>query len=162
MTSFTSTSLAACAIATTHLLPVNANKRDTMIQVRTGICAGEPVEETIDYSALPCCRLHDSAMTLRPNQILVAPVVKEICMGKGFTFLDRGETRSRASINPNGSLRWIGKRAEERTHQSKYERGGNDAYICRPAGKSTFGRGRIAYRDGEAAARGSEGRVRIT
>ena len=40
-------------------------------------------------AVLLASRLCDDA---EPNRILVAPVVKELCMGKGFTFLDRGET----------------------------------------------------------------------
>jgi class 3 adenylate cyclase len=95
LTSFTAASSAvSCAIAINQAFTArNADNRDTLIQVRTGICAGEPVEEDnrlFGSAVLLASRLCDHA---EPNQILVAPVVKELCLGKGFTFFDRGETQ---------------------------------------------------------------------
>ena len=71
---------------------VSAGKHpDAGINVRIGICAGEPVEEdqrlfgsTVQLTSRIC----DKA---EPDQILVAPVIRDLCLGKPFTFADRGE-----------------------------------------------------------------------
>lgn len=102
LTSFTSASSAvSCAIAINQAFAArNPNNRDKMIQVRTGICAGEPVEEDnrlFGSAVLLASRLCDYA---EPNQILIAPVVKELCLGKGFNFLDRGETQFKGFDQP--------------------------------------------------------------
>jgi class 3 adenylate cyclase len=93
LASFTSASSAvACAISINKAFAARGcDDRNKEITVRTGICAGEPVEEdnrlfgsTVQLTS----RLCDHA---EPKQILVAPVVKELCLGKGFKFIDRGE-----------------------------------------------------------------------
>jgi len=93
MVSFTSASRAvACAIAIQKaLLAHNQKHPDTTINVRIGICAGEPVEEdqrlfgsTVQLTSRIC----DKA---EPDQILVAPVIRDLCLGKQFSFSDQGE-----------------------------------------------------------------------
>lgn len=93
MISFTSASHAVeCAIAIQKSF-ANHNQRhpETKINVRIGICAGEPVEEdqrlfgsTVQLTSRIC----DKA---EPDQILVAPVIRDLCIGKQFIFTDRGE-----------------------------------------------------------------------
>jgi len=68
--------------------------------VRIGICAGEPVEEdqrlfgsTVQLTSRIC----DQA---EPDQILVAPVIRDLCLGKKFDFIDRGETRLKGFDQP--------------------------------------------------------------
>jgi adenylate cyclase len=68
-----------------HLCP------EASINVRIGICAREPVEEdqrlfgsTVQLTSRICDKAH-------PDQILVASVVKDLCLGKSFTFADVGE-----------------------------------------------------------------------
>ena len=93
MVSFTSAAHAVqCAIAIQRFLSShNQSHPDTKINVRIGICAGEPVEEdqrlfgsTVQLTSRIC----DKA---EPDQILVAPVIKDLCIGKQFSFTDRGE-----------------------------------------------------------------------
>ena len=93
MVSFTAASQAvACAIAIQNALSTHNQKRpDAVINVRIGICAGEPVEEdqrlfgsTVQLTSRIC----DKA---EPDQILVAPVIRDLCLGKPFSFADRGE-----------------------------------------------------------------------
>jgi class 3 adenylate cyclase len=93
MVSFTSASRAvACAIAIQKaLLTHNQKHPATRINVRIGICAGEPVEEdqrlfgsTVQLTSRIC----DKA---QPDQILVAPVIRDLCLGKQFSFTDQGE-----------------------------------------------------------------------
>jgi len=93
MVSFTAASQAvACAIAIQKaLLAHNRKHPDTNINVRIGICAGEPVEEdqrlfgsTVQLTSRICDRAE-------PDQILVAPVIRDLCLGKQFIFSDQGE-----------------------------------------------------------------------
>jgi len=93
MVSFTAAFQAvACAIAIQKsLLDHNQKHPDTKINVRIGICAGEPVEEdqrlfgsTVQLTSRIC----DKA---EPDQILVAPVIRDLCLGKQFVFTDQGE-----------------------------------------------------------------------
>jgi class 3 adenylate cyclase len=93
MVSFTAASQAVgCGIAIQRaLLDHNQKHPEANINVRIGICAGEPVEEdqrlfgsTVQLTSRIC----DKA---EPDQILVAPVVRDLCLGKQFTFADKGE-----------------------------------------------------------------------
>lgn len=93
MISFTSASQAVeCAITIQRSYAAHSKRHpDTKINVRIGICAGEPVEEdqrlfgsTVQLTSRIC----DKA---EPDQILVAPVIRDLCIGKQFSFEDRGE-----------------------------------------------------------------------
>jgi class 3 adenylate cyclase len=93
MVSFTAASQAVgCAISIQKALFAHNDKHpDTNINVRIGICAGEPVEEdqrlfgsTVQLTSRIC----DKA---EPDQILVAPVIRDLCLGKPFSFADKGE-----------------------------------------------------------------------
>jgi len=102
MVSFASVSNSVeCAIAIQKSFAAhNQDNSDTMINVRIGICAGEPVEEdnrlfgsTVQLTSRIC----DSA---EPNQILVASVVRDLCLGKQFSFVDRGESALKGFDQP--------------------------------------------------------------
>ena len=91
MVSFTAASQAvACAIAIQKSMYAhNQRHPDTNINVRIGVCAGEPVEEdqrlfgsTVQLTSRIC----DKA---KPDQILVAPVIRDLCLGKQFAFKDQ-------------------------------------------------------------------------
>lgn len=93
MVSFTAASQAVeCAIAVQKSMHAhNQRHPDTNINVRIGVCAGEPVEEdqrlfgsTVQLTARICD-------TAQPDQILVAPVIRDLCLGKQFAFKDQGE-----------------------------------------------------------------------
>ena len=93
MVSFSSAAQAVeCAIAIQrYLSSYNLSHPDTKINVRIGICAGEPVEEdqrlfgsTVQLTSRIC----DKAES---DQILVAPVIRDLCIGKEFSFADQGE-----------------------------------------------------------------------
>lgn len=94
MVSFTSASHAVeCAIAIQRSFEShNKSHPDTTINVRIGICAGEPVEEDrrlFGSTVQLASRICDNA---EPDQILVAPVIRDLCLGKQFSFIDQGET----------------------------------------------------------------------
>lgn len=93
MASFTSaTQAVACAIGLQRSFAAhNRDYPDTPIHVRIGLCAGEPVEEdrrlfgsTVQLTARICS-------ACEPDHILVAPVVRDLCVGKPFSFADKGE-----------------------------------------------------------------------
>src|SRR3990170_294937 len=70
----------------------NRENPDMPIRVRLGAAAGEPVEEGQDLFGAAvqlASRICDCA---EPGTILVSDVVRELAIGKGFLFRDRGET----------------------------------------------------------------------
>ncbi|UCD80310.1 MAG: DUF4242 domain-containing protein [Desulfobacterales bacterium] len=102
MVSFNSASNAvACAIGVQRSFAShNETHPDTPIHVRIGICAGEPVEEdqrlfgsTVQLTSRIC----DQAA---PDQILVAAVIRDLCLGKQFVFGDRGEAKLKGFDQP--------------------------------------------------------------
>jgi class 3 adenylate cyclase len=102
MVSFNSASSSvACAVALQRAFAsYNADHPDVPIHVRIGICAGEPVEEdqrlfgsTVQLTSRIC----DQA---EPDQILVAAVVRDLCLGKQFSFSDRGESTLKGFDEP--------------------------------------------------------------
>ena len=102
MVSFTSASHAVECAITIQRSFASHNKRhpDTKINVRIGICAGEPVEEdqrlfgsTVQLTSRIC----DKA---EPDQILVATVIRDLCIGKQFSFTDRGESALKGFDQP--------------------------------------------------------------
>ena len=79
---------------------MNEQGREALVRLRIGIGAGEPV---CDGDALfgsvvnLTARICDSAVA---NQILVAPVVRDLCLGKSIRFEDRGETTLKGFSDP--------------------------------------------------------------
>ena len=92
MASFLSASAAVgCAIAiqsafTSH----NERNPDTPIWVRIGLTAGEPVMEDQDLFGAAVQLARRICDCAEPSEILVANVMRELCIGKGFLFADRG------------------------------------------------------------------------
>ncbi len=92
MASFVSVSGAVeCAIAIQKAIAsYNDQDPDTPIRVRIGLTAGEPVmdhEDLFGAAVQLASRICDCA---EPSEILVANVIQELCIGKGFLFADRG------------------------------------------------------------------------
>ena len=102
MLSFTSASNAVeYAIAIQNTFAAHNQKHpDTTINVRIGLCAGEPVEEDnrlFGSTVQMTSRICDSA---EPDQILVASVIRDLCLGKQFAFVDRGESTLKGFDQP--------------------------------------------------------------
>ena len=102
MASFVAVSGAvACAIAIqTAFASHNDQTRDTPIRVRIGLTAGEPVMENDDLFGAAvqlASRICDCA---EPGAILVANMIRELCMGKGFLFADTGDIALRGFEDP--------------------------------------------------------------
>jgi class 3 adenylate cyclase len=70
------------------------------IRVRVGLNAGEPIHEAGDYfggSVQLAARVCDRA---EPGQVLVSNVVRELCTGKLFQFVDQGEATLKGFPEP--------------------------------------------------------------
>jgi class 3 adenylate cyclase len=70
----------------------NVPGHETPIHVRIGMGAGEPVEEGCDFFGAAVQLAARICGHADPGQILVPNVVRELCIGKRFSFTDRGET----------------------------------------------------------------------
>ena len=102
MASFTSVARAVeCAIAIQRrFIEHNAAHPDPPIRVRVGMGAGEPVTDHDDLfgaAVQVARRICDCA---QPGQILVSNVVRDLCVGKGFLFSDRGRKKLKGFEEP--------------------------------------------------------------
>ncbi len=69
----------------------NVTRPEAQLLARMGAAAGEPVahqEDLFGAAVILASRLSGRA---RPGQIIVAGVVRDLCMGKTFSFSDQGE-----------------------------------------------------------------------
>ena len=68
--------------------------------VRIGLSAGEPVEESDDIFGAAVQLAARTCTECLPDCILVSNVIRELCIGKDFAFLDRGEVRLKGFNDP--------------------------------------------------------------
>jgi class 3 adenylate cyclase len=81
-----------CGIAIQRALSErNREARDEPIRIRIGLSAGEPVDAHQDIFGAAVQLAARACNHAQPGQILVANVVRELCIGKGFSFIDQGE-----------------------------------------------------------------------
>ena len=73
---------------------------DGTIRVKIGLNAGEPVMEDDDLFGTTVQLAKRICDCAEPSRILVANVVRELCMGKGILFADSGETALRGFEDP--------------------------------------------------------------
>ncbi len=102
MASFLAASSAVeCSIAIQRGFHVQAEEQpDHPVRVRIGLTAGEPVMEHNDLFGAAvqlAARICDCAES---DAILVANVIRELCIGKGFLFADTGEQALRGFEDP--------------------------------------------------------------
>jgi class 3 adenylate cyclase len=93
MASFASPSKAMeCGIAIQRgFAEHNTREAEGQIYVRIGFSAGEPVREGDDLFGAAVQLAARVCNDAEPGQILVASVVRDLCIGKKFAFIDRGE-----------------------------------------------------------------------
>lgn len=90
-----------CAIAIQRSLAAhNESAAGPPIKVRAGISAGEPVTENDDLFGAAVQLAARICAAAEPGQILAANVVRELAIGKGFVFADRGECALRGFEDP--------------------------------------------------------------
>lgn len=90
-----------CAIAIQGALATyNEENPDVSLRVRIGLSAGEPVSEGNDFFGAAVQMAARACAQAEPTQILVPNVVRELCIGKGFSFTDRGEAALKGFADP--------------------------------------------------------------
>ncbi len=102
MASFTSASGAIeSSIAIQKAFAIhNKEQPEAPMRIRIGITAGEPVMEHEDLFGAAVQLARRICDCAAPNMILVANVVRELCIGKGLLFADSGETALRGFEDP--------------------------------------------------------------
>jgi class 3 adenylate cyclase len=70
------------------------------IHIRIGLNAGEPIEEGGDFFGATVIMASRIAAQAGPGEILASDVVRGLCSGKGFSFVDRGENVLRGFDDP--------------------------------------------------------------
>ena len=78
----------------------NEQNPASQIRVRIGITAGEPVMEHQDLFGAAVQLASRICNCAEPTAILVANVIRELCIGKDFLFADSGETALRGFEDP--------------------------------------------------------------
>lgn len=93
MASFVSASRAVeCAIAIQRAIAETAASAGAPIGVKIGMSAGEPVEDANDIFGVTVNLARRVCDASAAGEILAANVVKELCAGKLFQFVERGPT----------------------------------------------------------------------
>ena len=101
MASFTSVSRAVeSAIAIQQAVAERNGSEGTPFDVRVAISAGEPVTEDDDLFGAAVQLAARVCSACEGGCILVSSAVRELCMGKGFRFTDRGEVALKGFAEP--------------------------------------------------------------
>jgi class 3 adenylate cyclase len=83
---------AQCAISIQQgFKKYNLENPQAAMLLRIGLSAGEPIEQGADLFGTSVNMAARICNRAGPNQILVANVVRELCLGKSITFQDRDE-----------------------------------------------------------------------
>jgi class 3 adenylate cyclase len=91
MASFTSVVRAiGCAIAIQRKMAAHNETAEVPFRVRIGLSAGEPVTESDRLFGAAIQLAARTCACADGNQIFASNVVRELCIGKGFVFEDRG------------------------------------------------------------------------
>ncbi len=91
MASFTSVSRAVeCAISVQRAVAERNGAADTPFDVKVAISAGEPITEDEDLFGSAVQLAARVCSTCEGARILVTSAVRELCLGKGFRFADKG------------------------------------------------------------------------
>ncbi len=109
MASFTAASHAVeCSIAIQREFARRNEGRDTHLRVRVGLSAGEPVQEHQDLFGAAVQLAARVCAHAGPGQILAPNVIRELCIGKGFMFVDQGEQALKGFEEPRRlyEVRW--------------------------------------------------------
>jgi class 3 adenylate cyclase len=93
MASFTSASAAVeASMAIQRALAAhNKHGADHPVRVRIGLSAGEPVAQNEDFFGAAVQLARRACDHAEPDRILVPAVVRDLCIGKTFRFMDIGE-----------------------------------------------------------------------
>jgi class 3 adenylate cyclase len=78
----------------------NQDRGEDAVRVRVGMSAGEPVRDGGDLFGAVVQLARRICDTAQPATILTSNVVRELCIGKNFTFSDRGEMAMKGFDDP--------------------------------------------------------------
>ena len=78
----------------------NATYSENPIRVRIGLSAGEPVAENDDLFGAAVQLAARACAYAQPEQVVAANVVRELCIGKNFAFVDQGEVALKGFEEP--------------------------------------------------------------
>lgn len=111
MASFVSVARAIeCSILIEQRLAVHNEAAEVPIIVRIGLAAGEPVTERDDLFGAAVQLAARACGYAEPGCILVSGAVRDLALGKGFVFVDRGEALLKDSRSRFDSSRCVGNR----------------------------------------------------
>ena len=92
MASFASVTRAVeCAVGLQRAFAERNATGDEPLAVRVGLNAGEPIEEDGDLFGSTVILASRIAAKAEAGEVLASTAVRELCLGKGFLFADRGE-----------------------------------------------------------------------
>ncbi len=102
MASFSSATRALeCAVAMQRAFAAHDDEHpETLIRVRMGLNAGEPIAEDEDLFGTAVIMAARIAAQAKGEEILASDVVRQLVAGKGFLFADRGEAALRGFEGP--------------------------------------------------------------
>jgi class 3 adenylate cyclase len=102
MASFSSATRALeCAIAMQRAFAAHDDEHpETLIRVRIGLNAGEPIAEDEDLFGTAVIMAARIAAQAKGGEIMVSDVVRQLVAGKGFLFGDRGDVPLRGFEDP--------------------------------------------------------------
>ena len=101
MASFVSSSAAVnCAVEIQRGFAEKREGTPETISIRIGLSAGEPVEKSDDIFGATVQLAARTCTECPPDRILVSNVIRELCLGKGFTFQDRGDVQLKGFDDP--------------------------------------------------------------
>jgi len=97
-----------CAIAIQRALLAHAEHAEQPIHVRIGVSAGEPVAEGNDLFGAAVQLAARACDHAAAGAILTSTAVKELCVGKNFTFETRGpyELKGFEDLIPLHEVMW--------------------------------------------------------
>jgi len=102
LATFSSVSRAvACTVAIQQRFAEhNATNSGPVLEVRIGLSAGEPVEDSDDLFGVAVNLAARVCANAPAGSIHTVNVVRELCVGKGFNFLDRGDATFKGFNDP--------------------------------------------------------------
>lgn len=101
MASFASASAAVeASMAIQRSLAAHNRHVEHPVKVRIGISAGEPVVENQDFFGAAVQLARRACDHADPERILVPTVVRDLCLGKTFRFMDRGKSPLKGFSEP--------------------------------------------------------------
>jgi len=89
-----------CAIAIQRRLREQTQEPGYIMRLRAGLSVGEPVEEKQDFYGAAVQLAARACAHAQPEQILASSAVRDLCIGKMFSFIDVGAVPLKGFAEP--------------------------------------------------------------